>query len=171
VEPTLAGFLGFVRNVMGITTTVLPDSSAVIAMAFNVALAVVNRALRVVGSPDWAGAPQVSIYALAVYNCAGDRLLHYAQDLPGAAIIPGSGDPKSGDPGLPFFAYTRKKWNLDGFVSGVIQSSSDEGTSQSMIVQQAAETFTLDDVAALKTPYGRTYLGFAQAYGTIWNLS
>ena len=35
-QPTLAGFTTFVRNVMGITTTVLPDGSPVIAFALAV---------------------------------------------------------------------------------------------------------------------------------------
>ena len=149
--PTLAGFQDFIQNVMGINTTVLPTTNPVIAMAFAVALEIVNRLIC-----------QVSplMYALAVYNLAGDNLLNYAQDQPGAPAVPGSGDP-----GLPFFAYTRKTLDLNGFISGVIQSSSDQGTGNSMVVQEAAKNFTLADLQNLKTPYGRQYLAIAQRYG------
>lgn len=158
---------------MGITTAQLPDSSPVIGMAFAVALAIVNPALRIVGIPsvDATGAVLnsggLSIYALAAYNLAGDNLINYAQDPVGAPLVPGSGDP-----GLPFFAWTRKQLNINGFVSGVVSSTSDEGTSMSLVVQEAAKAFTLKDLQNLKTPWGRTYLGFAQSYGpSAWGLT
>jgi hypothetical protein len=172
-QPTLAGFLLFIRNVMGITMAVLPDDSPVIPMALAVAMAVVNPALRKVCVPsaDAAGVALNSggqtIYGLAVYNLAGSNLLSYAQDLDDAPVVPGSGDP-----GLPFFAYARKKWDINGFVSGVVQSTSDEGTSVSLVVQEAAKNFTLANLQQLKDPYGRVYLGFAQSYGpTTWGIT
>jgi len=148
---------------MGISTTVLPDASSVITMAFNVAIAIVNINLQIIPvGPQ----PGDTIYSLAVYNLAGSNLLNYAQDLPGAAVVPGSGDP-----GLPYFEYTRQKYNINGFVSGVVQSSSDEGTSVSMVVQEAAQTFTLQDLQQLKDPYGRRFLSFAQQAGTLWGIN
>ena len=90
---------------------------------------------------------------------------NYAQDLPGAATVQGS------DPPLPFFAYARKTWNIFGFVSGVVQSTGDESTNVSLVVQEAAKDFTLSDLQNLKTPYGRRYLSMAQQYGTIWGIS
>lgn len=165
--PTLAGFVEFVRNIMGINTTVLPDDSLTIPLAYQVAVAIVNPALRGVGIPAAGAAAASTVYALAVYNLAGDNLINYAQDLPGAALVEGSGDP-----GQPYFAWLRKQWNVFGFVSGVISSSSDDGTSNSMVVQEAAKNFTLSDLQNLKTPYGRTYLSLAQAYGpSTWGLS
>lgn len=160
--PTLAGFLLFIRGIMGITTVVLPDNSASIPFALDVAKAIVNPYLAAVGigSPAYS-----SFYTLAVYNLAGSNLINYAQDLPDAAEVPGS------DPPAPFFAWLRKKWNINGFVSGVINSASDEGTSESMTVQKAAEDFTLADLQYLKDPYGRQYLAFAQRFGTLWGLS
>jgi len=179
LQPTLAGFLTFVRTTMGIGTAILPDNSPVIGMAFAVALAIVNPSLQSVSIPqfDSTGAQLngggLSVYALAVYNLAGDNLLNYAQDLPEAPIVPGSG--KAGDPtnpGLPFFAWTRKQLNLNGFVSGVIQSSSDNGSGNSMVVQDAAKNFTLANLQQLKTPYGRQYLAFAQSYGpSTWGMN
>lgn len=166
MKPTLAGFLVFVRTTMGINTTVLPDDSAVIPMALGVALQIVNQALKAVGcGPLVAGVPQVSIYTLAVYNLAGSNIINYAQDLDGAAPVEGSVPP------MAYFAYLRQKWNINGFVSGVIQSAGDEGTNESMVVQEAAKNFTLSDLQNLKDPYGRAYLAFAQRYGTLWGMT
>lgn len=160
--PTLAGFTAFVRNVMAIGTADLPDGSPVMSMALAVAMGIVNPALKAVCIPttDCAGVQLIaqpeSIYTLAVYNLAGDNLVNYAQDQPGDC----------------FFSDLRKKMNIDGFVSGVISSSGDEGTSQSMVVQEAAKNFTLANLQQLKTPWGRQYLAFAQSYGpTTWGLS
>lgn len=164
-QPTLAGFQAFVQNVMGISTTILPSSSPVIGMAFAVALSIVNQALVNVCVPqfDSTGAQLnsggLSIYALCVYNLAGSNLLAYAQDQNGAPPVPGSNPP------TPFFAWTRKQFNINGFISGVVQSSSDEGTSVSLVVQEAAKNFTLANLQQLKDPYGRQYLAFAQSYG------
>lgn len=146
MEPTQAGFLDFVRNVMQISTTVLPDSSPSIATAYSVALEIVNDQLALASS---------TMYTYAVYNLAGDNLVNYAPD----------------QQGQTYFADLRKTLNLAGFVSGVIQASSDESTSESMVVQDAAKEFTLADLQNLKTPWGRTYLGIAQRYGTVWGLT
>lgn len=174
MQPTLAGFLLFIRQMMGITTAQLPDNSPVIGMAFAVALAIVNPALRIVGVPSQdstgaqlTGGQTYTIYALAVLNLAADNLINYAQDVPGAPPVDGSGNP-----GLPFFAWTRKQLNINGFVSGVVQSTSDESTSMSLVVQEAAKAFTLKDLQNMKTIWGRTYLGYAQSYGpSTWGLT
>jgi hypothetical protein len=160
--PTLAGFLSFIRNGMGITTTVLPDNSVWITYAFNVAMALVNQALSAVVVDPVTGD---TIYSLAVYNLAASNLLNYAQDLTGAANVAGS------DPPAPFFQYTRSKWNISSFVSGVVQSTSDEGTSMSLVVPEQLQQLTLANLQQLKDPFGRQYLAFAQDYGTLWGLS
>lgn len=153
---SLAGFIAWVRSAMQINTTILPDDSIWLTYAYEVAIALVNLELATVPSP---------IYMLAVYNLGGSNLINYAQDLPNAADVPGT------DPPLPFFAAFRKSINANGFVSGVISSASDEGTSESMVVQKAAENFTLADLQLLKDPWGRTYLALAQKYGVIWGLN
>lgn len=163
--PTLAGFISWIRAVMGVSTTVLPDDSPVIAMAFNVALAIVNPALYCVGIPN-TGSPGTTIYALATYNLGGDNLINYAQDLPDAAPVQGS------DPPLPFFQWSRQRYDTLGFVSGVISSSHDESTGNTMVVQEAAKNFTLGQIQNLKTPWGRQYLALAQSWGpTTFGLS
>lgn len=169
--PTLAGFTTFVRDVMGISTAVLPDNSPVISMALAVAMAIANPALQVVSLPttDSAGvaiSSGTSIYTLAVYNLAGDNLINYAQDAAGAPPVDGSVPP------TPYFAYVRKQWNINGFVSGVVQSSNDETTGVSLVVQEAAKNFTLANLQQLKTPYGRQYLAFSQSYGpSTWGIT
>lgn len=161
-QPTLAGFLAFVRGVMRIDAKHLPDNSPWLTYAFAVALAIVNPALRIVALPqtDAAGVALntggFTIYSEAVYNLAADNLINYAQD----------------QQGFSYFTRLRKKLNIGGFVSGIVQGSSDEGTSVSLVVQEAAKNFTLMNLQQLKTPYGRTYLGLAQSYGpTTWGLT
>ncbi len=151
--PTLAGFQTFIVNTMGINNTILPPDSPVVSMAYNVAIDIVNLQLNC-ASPD--------IYTLAVYNLAGSNVINYAQDQPGAPIY---------QDGLTFFNYLRKIWNIYGFVSGVVQSASDQGTGDSLVVQDAAKDFTLADLQYLKDPYGRQYLAFAQRYGALWGIS
>jgi len=169
-QPTLAGFQDFIVNTMQISTTVLPSSSPVIPFALSVAMGIVNQQLWCIPIPntDAAGVQLntggFSIYSLAVYNLAGSNLLSYAQDLPNAAIIPGSVSDRY-PKGLPFFAYSRLQWQINAFVSGVVQSTADESTSMSLVVQDAAKNFTLANLQALKDPWGRQYLSLAQSYG------
>lgn len=152
MNPTLAGFIAFIRGVMGITVQQLPDNSPAIPVAYNVATAIVNRAFQAIAGADPA---QPSIYALMVYNLAGDNLVNYAPD----------------QDGQTFFADLRKSLNIAGFVGGIIQSSGDEGTSEAMVVPEAFKLFTMANLQQLKTPWGRQYLSFAQSYGYLVGLS
>lgn len=151
MQPTLAGFLTFIRDVMGIDTTVLPDNAPVIAIAYNMAVALANPAFNCI--PCDPSTP--SIYALMVYNLAGDNLVNFAQD----------------QTGQTFFADLRKSLNLNGFVGGVISSSADESTSEAMVVPDAVKGFTMANLQSLKTPWGRQYMSFAQSYGYVVGLS
>lgn len=157
--PTLAGFLAFIRGNMEINTTLLPDNAPVIPLAFQIAMDLVNCDLNK-ASPD--------IYTLAVYNLGGDNIINLAPDVqPPVPYI----DPANKDQ-LSFFAFLRWKWKLLDFNSGVVQSTGDEGTNVSLVVQEAAKNFTLANLQNLKTPYGRQYLAFAQLAGpTIWGLT
>lgn len=144
--PTLAGYTDFLRNVAKINPTVLPGNTPVIEMSYCIALEIVNLSLALMGC---------RIYALAVYNLATSNLLSYAPDQSGST----------------YFEDIRKKWNLNDFITGVVESTSDNGSSESMVVQDAAKTFTLSNLQNLKDPYGRAYLAFAQDYGTLWGLT
>lgn len=143
-NPTFAGFQGFIANVMGIPSAALPPSSPVPQMAYDVAILIVNTALCASG-----------IYALAVYNLAGDNLVNYAPDQPNA----------------DYFTQLRKAYNLTGFVPGVVTSTSDEGTSASYLNSEFMKNLTLGNLQNLKTPWGRQYLIFAQDFGTLWGLT
>jgi hypothetical protein len=159
--PTLAGFTAFLRAA-GFTTAVLPDNSVWIGYAFDVAMAIVNVYLAQVPVGT---AGTMTIYTLAVYNLATSNAINFAQDVPGASPADGSKPP------MPYFAWTRRQWNVDSFVSGVVNSASDEGTSSSWTVPKPAEEFTLADLQLLKDPWGRTYLQLAQNFGTLWNFA
>jgi hypothetical protein len=160
VEPTLAGFMTFIRQVMGITTQQLPDDAYSIPLAFNAALTVVNVALVSVDNPNPA---LPNLYAMAVYNLAADRLLNWALDSDAAPVY------KNGE---KFFAYTREKLDIFGFTPGVIQSTNDLTTGGSFVVPEFFKELTMRDLSNLKTPYGREYLAIAQDYGpSEWGVS
>ena len=157
-QPTLSGFQWFLLNVAHFNANVLPPTSPTVAWALSFAVQIVNPALRAASGcgPPIAGTPETSVYVTAVYNLATDLVVQFVQD----------------QQGFSFFAKLRKKLNVNSFVSGVISAASDESTSQTMVVQEAAKNFTLQDLQNLKTPWGRMYLSLAQAYGpTLWGLT
>ena len=164
--PTLAGFIAWAASVMGITSTILPADSIYFQIAFEVAMMVVNQDLANISyTPAGSNTATLSIYTLAVYNCAGSNLLNYAQDAPLALPY----EPYSNT--LPYFAYMRQQFGINAFIPGVIQASTDERTNAVYLVQEAAANFTLADIQYLKDPYGRQYLAFAQKAGTLWGIS
>lgn len=165
--PTLQGFKEWVRLFMAVPTSVLPDDSVWFDWAYEVSLAIVNPQLAVAAGPLYPGLPPITspggatpIYALAVYNLGGDNLVNWVVD-----------DPSLDPPLDTYWADLREKWNINGFVGGVIQSSADETTSQSMVVPEQFKELTIGNLQNLKTPWGRQYLAFAQSVGTLWGLS
>lgn len=161
-QPTLAGFLIFLQNNLNPPVKALPAGSVWPGFALARALALVNPALQCVAIPEF-DAAQVplntggwTIYSLACYYLAVDILVNIAPD----------------QDGFDFFQGLRKKFNIAGFVSGVVQSSSDESTSASMVVQDAAKAYTISDVQRTKTPWGQNYLMLAQSAGPeTWGIS
>jgi hypothetical protein len=169
--PTLAGFTAWVRAVMGVDPKYLPDGAPALAYAFQVALLVVNPAFQKV--PASPGLPRLDAYTLMVYNLGGHNLIAWAPDQAGVFWKQGV-DPSEGDPGAPpvgYFDYLRTNYGLNTFVAGVIQASADEGTSSSYLVPEAFKELQISDLDYLKTPWGRTYLGWAQRLGTNWGLT
>ena len=156
--PTLAGFVIFIRDVMGISTTFLPDGSPSITYAYNVALMITNPEIGAgIGAPPgstW------NLYALAVYNLGGDRLINYAPDQPSQTFFKTLRGPIA-DGG----------YGLSAFAAGVVQAASDESTSDALAVPDSLKQLTLSDLQNLKTPYGRAYLALAQDTGTLWGMS
>lgn len=144
--PTLTGYVSFIRNIMGIDTTLLPDGSPVIEFTYNLALNICTDLLAVI--------PQIPgqfLYITAVYNLAGDSLLTYAVD----------------QPGQNFFSQAQQKYQLKSFVSGVVSFAGDEGTQSTLTVPESLKGLTIGNLQNLKTPYGRTYLQIAQDFGSL----
>jgi len=143
--PTQAGFLLWVRARMGVPVDALPDDSVFIGYAYDVAIAIVNPAMAVVPP----------IYMLAVYNLAGDNLVNFAPDVPPST----------------YWSDLRASFASFAFAPGVVTSSSDNGTSTSLLNPEQMKDFTLANLQNLKTPYGRQYLAWAQSYGPLWGLT
>lgn len=145
-SPTLAGFIVFIRTKMLINTTVLPDASTDIADAYTVAVDVVNTQIS---------SASAVLYTNAVYNYAADYLLNNASD----------------QSNQTYFVNLRSNLHLNDFVAGVISSSGDETTDQSIKTPVAMDNLTFGDLQTLKTTYGRAYMAIAQRVGTLWGVS
>ncbi len=150
--PTLAGFNTFVYGVMRIDPLILPTTEPIIGYAYDVALAIVNPFLARAGIQSGS---QWSIYALAIYNLGGSNIVNYAQD----------------QQGRTFFADQRKALGIGSFTPGVVSGTSDQGTATSLLNPDFMKTLTLQNLQALKDPWGRQYLIFAQAFGPLWGLT
>lgn len=147
--PSWAGFLQFLQNVVQVPSSQLPSNNpgtAAAQMCYEVALATVNDALLV--SP--------MMYVLAVYNLATDRMINFMPDLPDQS----------------YWKDLRGDFGINSISLGVVVSGSDQGTSMSQMNPETFALLTLQDIQTLKTPWGRTYIGIAQAYGpNLWGLS
>lgn len=148
--PNVVDFTKFLRN-EGVDPLYLPDDYPSLLYAFNIALTFVNPVLACVPSLPgyW------TIYAIAVYNLAADNLINYAND----------------QPGRTYFKDKRTEFGVLSLVPGLVQTSSDEGTSVGYVIPEFAKNMTLGDLQNLKTPYGRAYMNIAQQYGSIWGIS
>jgi hypothetical protein len=123
---------------------IIPDS---VYTSFIVSMETVNETLNC-ASP--------TLYTLAVYNLAADRLINFAND----------------QPNQTYFRDVRDKFKISVVSVGVVSGTSDEGTSTNLLNPEAMRMLTLQDLQTLKTPYGRYYMGIAQDYGsTIWGLT
>jgi hypothetical protein len=74
-------------------------------------------------------------------------------------------------PGQTYFAAARDDMDLTGFVGGTIQSSADQSTSESLLTPEFLSGLTLQQLQALKDPYGRAWLGAQQDLGNVWGIS
>lgn len=119
----------------------------IVAISLNIAMRTVNSAINAVDP---------ATYTLAVYNLAADRLINFAPD----------------QPGQTFFQDARAKFQLARPTIGVVSGTSDNGTSASLLNPEWMRKMTLQDLETLRTPYGRAYIGIAQAYGpNVWQLA
>jgi hypothetical protein len=97
-----------------------------------------------------------NLYVLAVYNLGMHLLMSFAIDPQGVT---------------PWFTPQNqngqfvRRYNLDNFTGGVIQTGADQNTSQTVAVPELLKNLSLSNLEELKTPWGRKYLGYAQNYG------
>lgn len=143
---TQAGFVAFLRGMAGIQAINLPECNPAVADAYCYAIDIVSLQIR-----------QASrhLYDLAVYNLATDYLINWAPD----------------PVGQTYFSDLRKNYKITAFVAGVISSTSDEGTAESMVVPDSFKNFLIGDLQLLKTPFGQAYLGIAQKVGSLWGVT
>jgi len=156
VNPTLAGFLIFIVNVMGITIATpgnLSPASPWPGWAFAGSMNTVNPLLANV--PYLAPVGSWTVYQWAVYNLAGDILINYAPN-------------QAPD---TFFSDQRASLNLTNFQPGVVTAAADQGTSSTLIDPEVMKGLTISQLANLGTQWGRNYLGVAQSVGTNWGLT
>ena len=143
--PTLAGFTTFIYTGVQIDPLLLPTNSPYNGYAFDQAMA------TVISVPACNGI----MYTDAVYNCGTHILFRIAPD----------------QTGRDFFREKRAEFGLLKLSAGVVQSASDESTSETLAVPDALKQLSLGDLQFLRTPWGRAYLEYAQDFGGIWGLS
>lgn len=152
MDASLGGFQTFITTVMGVPVANLPLTAPIIPFCFNYATNAVNPALNTIPNFD---VSQPTTYATAIYYLAADLLINFATDT----------SPST------YFSDLRKSFGCNTFVGGVITSSGDGTTSQSMQVAEFVSNLNIGDLQNMKTPYGRQYLAIAQSVGTLWGMT
>lgn len=146
--PNLADFLTFLSTSVQIPSSALPSGSEWPGYAFNQIMALILQ-------PP--GASGIT-YSLAAYNGATHILFEITPD----------------QAGQTYFADARGK-NGYGLIvpsTGLVNSSSDQGTAQTLATPDWAKDMTVDALEFYKTPWGRQFLAWQQAYGpTVWVLT
>jgi hypothetical protein len=144
--PNLADFLTFAAG-QGVPTADVPTSSDAVYQP-QYAL---DAALDEVAGEDSIGASSaVMRYVMAVYNLALHIWVVQGDDLPGQT----------------FFSNTRTSMKLLEFTGGVVQSSNDETTGNTLAVVEGYKTLPIYALDYHKTPWGIKYLAYATRYGS-----
>jgi hypothetical protein len=144
--PNVTDLTTFLQTIAGIPTSALPANSAYIPWALSYAEEKTLLILYAIGQ---------DYYCFAVYLLATSFLINWCPDVPGGT----------------FFQNLRSQWNLTGFVGGTIQSSADQATSESLLAPDFLKGLTIDQLQALKDPFGRQWLGMQQSLGFVWGIS
>lgn len=142
--PNLADFLTFLATSVQIPVEALPSNSPWPGYAFNQALALTI--------PPGALIPGV-IYSLAVYNGATHILFAITPDQPGQNYFQNARGTGTGG------------YGLISPTTGLVSSSSDQNTSQTLAEPVWASQLTVDQLDFYKTPWGRAFLAWNQKYG------
>lgn len=144
--PTLTGYTAFLRDVVGIDTTVLPSGSPVIEFSYNLGINYTQPLLAIIPQ-----LPEEFLYTTAVYNFATHMLMVWAKD----------------QPNQEFFKKIQKQYNLHSLVAGAVESAQDETTSSKLKVPKFFDGLTFSQLDLMKTPWGRMYLEIAQSVGSL----
>ncbi len=138
-------FIEFIRGSMGIDESMLPDDSIDINFCYLITIDTISSSF--IQLPD-------SIYQFAFLNLAAAYLVEYALD----------------QPGKDTFSKLRGQFGLSSFNTGIIQSSSDQGTSAALLVPDWVKNANLFDLQMMKTPWGRQYLSLSQRLSPAWGI-
>jgi hypothetical protein len=145
-KPNATDLYTFLTTVAGIPTTALPSTSGYIAWALSYSEEQTLLVLRAIGQ---------DYYCFAVYLLATSFLINWCPD----------------QPGQTFFVDLRKSWNISGFVGGIVSSTADQGTSESMDMPDFIKGLTLAQLQAIKDQFGRQWLAMSQDLGPVWGIS
>jgi hypothetical protein len=167
VGPTLTGFIWFLQNIVGISTTYLPSDAPVISWCYDLSINEVNQVFQLV--PTWAPPGQTQVYTQMVYNLGAHDVILLAPDVSPPPTPPYMTSP-TGQP-IGFFEYMREKFGLNTLVPGVVTQTFDAGTGTTLTVAESLKNLTIEDLGLLQTPWGRTYLGQAMKWNQPWGLS
>lgn len=140
LQPNIVDFWAFLTNSVQIPASALPPTSPYPQYALS-------QALQLVLPSPGGGI----LYTLAVYNCAAHLVF---------AITP---DQTSSN-------YFREARSNTGFSliqpsTGLVVNSSDNGTSAGLAEPKWASRLTVSQLDFFRTPWGRYYLNYNQAYG------
>jgi hypothetical protein len=152
--PNLPDYLTWLGETVQIPVLALPANSPWPGYMLNQAIALV---ITVPGGGV--------LYTLACYNCATALLFLLTPDQTGQTYF---ADARSAKPSTNF---PNGGFGLLAPTTGLVQATSDEGTSVSLTATDWAAGMTVDDLTYFKTVWGQAYLAWQQKYGTIWGLT
>lgn len=150
--PNLPDYTDFVHNTMMISPLIIPSDSPYLGYSLDQALGIIIN-VPCWGGGNWGSLPGFSGdigYILAVYNCAGHIQLSITPDQPMRKEM----------------EKLRSQFKLNDPYNGVVTSSSDQGTSETLGVPDSLQNLTLLDLNMMLTPYGRTALAWNQQFGS-----
>jgi hypothetical protein len=154
ITPTVAGFVVFAQNVMGVPGADMPTNDQM-QQALDYASFWVPTDFQNYALPPTLSLNTNSPYVACVYNWAASLLIQFQPDAAGQN----------------FFSTARTSYGIGTWVPGPISSVSNEATSQSMELGDGMKNLTFTDMQRAKDPYGRQALEFLQSIGTLWGLS
>jgi hypothetical protein len=162
LRPNLPDFLTFLVESVQIPTAALPTNDPFTGYAFDIALA------TCISGPVWCGIPGSSttgpsalgiLYTLAVYNLGVATLFQITPDQSGQTYF---ADARNSAVSANF---PNGGFGLNQVSTGLVQASSDEGTSATLVAPTWAAGLTVGQLQLMKTYWGQQYLSFSQSYG------